>query len=171
MFAGCVGSEFGDLIAFANAQSGFEHPRNVVRTRLVAYVDCSEHGIGANGVQPRSGYFRNVFFHDSPQPLAVHVVLRLRFRKLGSDLVGKGFGVCGFGNVVIHLQSNRLKGGLKRRITGEDESHGARLRSTHCTHDCETITRLSDVQIGDQNLELFLSDQTQCLGNRSNGCY
>src|SRR5579863_6931231 len=65
--------------------------------------------------------------------------------------------------VVIDLVANSLKSGLKRGISGQDKVHAFGLSGPHSTDNREPISRLTDIQIGDQSIKLLRIDKLEGL--------
>src|SRR5579872_2277392 len=73
--------------------------------------------------------------------------------------------------VIVYLVSDGLKGGFKCGIAGQYEIHTFRLRASHRTYHREAVSRLTDIQVCNESVELLRTDCLKGLGNRSGDGY
>src|SRR5207248_10564383 len=72
--------------------------------------------------------------------------------------------------VFMHLLANGFQSCLKSGIAGQDKPHGIRLSAAHRADNCETITRMTDVEISNQDVELVLRQQSQRFYDGAGTC-
>ena len=73
------------------------------------------------------------------------------------------------GEVIVHLVANTLNGGFQVGVTGQNKCASVGLHAAHGADHGKTVTRLANVQIGKQNVELASANEFQSLGNTANG--
>src|SRR5689334_10669569 len=88
----------------------------------------------------------------TPQ-VALHV--RLSLMQLALDGLNQLIYVGRLYDVIIHLLTDRLQRSLEGRIAGDDDGKCVGLDTPHRTDNCEAVSRLTDVQIGEQDIELL----------------
>src|SRR5579872_64488 len=76
-----------------------------------------------------------------------------------------------FDMVIVYLVSDGLKSGFKCGIAGQYEIHTFRLRASHRTYHCEAVSRLTDIQVCNESVEVLRTDCLKGLGNRSGDGY
>src|SRR3954447_24550716 len=77
----------------------------------------------------------------------------------GDQLIRAG----GLNKVIVDLAANRLQRGLKRREAGKYQRDARWLSATHCTHHGESIARVSNVEIRDENVKVLPGDFLDCF--------
>src|SRR5579883_249118 len=100
------------------------------------------------------------------QTLQINPTVRLTFVKLlfngGHERVhGRRLD-----QIIINLASDRLQRRFKSRVTRQDQGYTFWLSPAHCADDRETIARMTDVEIRDENVVRRLVHRIQRFGNR-----
>src|SRR5262245_8636449 len=92
---------------------------------------------------------------DRPDAPQVTRHMRLSLMQLAFDGLNELIYISWLYNVIIHLLTDRLHRSLESRIAGDDDGHCIGLDTPHRTDNCEAVSRLTDVEIGEQHVELF----------------
>src|SRR5512135_363591 len=67
----------------------------------------------------------------------------------------------GFYHIIVHLASDSLQGSLQCWIPSQNQSYAVRLRAPHRADHGKSIARLSDVEIGNEHIELLRRDLSE----------
>jgi hypothetical protein len=77
----------------------------------------------------------------------------------------------GFYDVIVHLIADRFQSGLERGISRDNDGDCVGLCTPHGAYHGKSVSRLANIQVREQYIELFGIDRLQCFWNRTGAYY